>query len=165
MMQRDGVDPGALRVRQLIEELELPTPWDLQEFIDTIAEQRGKPIRLIPSPGWAGPGQPCGIWIGSSTEDLIMYDDTTSCYHVEQIILHELGHLLLEHNSNANLSDTLVIRELIPDIDPSSIDYVLGRTSYDDEQERQAELFASLMVIESRRGHTESKFLSTFLCD
>ncbi|MCV7340431.1 hypothetical protein [Mycobacterium haemophilum] len=178
--------------------MDVPSPWDLDVFISTTAQARGKPIRLIPHSGlsgpgqpcgvWigrhtddiiargkpirliphsglSGPGQPCGVWIGRHTDDIIVYDDTTSGYHVEQIILHELGHLLLEHHCGPNSSDTASIQELVPDLDPATVTHVLNRTSYDTEQESQAELFASLIMSESRKAYTASKFLRTFLRD
>ncbi|AKN17006.2 hypothetical protein B586_11325 [Mycobacterium haemophilum DSM 44634] len=159
------MDAGAERVCQLVGALDVPSPWDLDVFISTTAQARGKPIRLIPHSGLSGPGQPCGVWIGRHTDDIIVYDDTTSGYHVEQIILHELGHLLLEHHCGPNSSDTASIQELVPDLDPATVTHVLNRTSYDTEQESQAELFASLIMSESRKAYTASKFLRTFLRD
>lgn len=157
------IDAGAERVCQLVGGLTVPQPWRMQSFIDIVAEKRGKPIRLLPRPGLSGSGQPCGIWIGRTTDDIIVYDDTTSGYHVEHIVLHELGHLLLEHRSGADRDvDSLSIHELLPDIDPASVLHVLGRTAYDNDQESQAELFASFVMSESRTSRQTSKFFNTF---
>ncbi|KLO30291.1 hypothetical protein [Mycobacterium haemophilum] len=120
MSLRDRVDAGAERVCQLVGALDVPSPWDLDVFISTTAQARGKPIWLIPHSGLSGPGQPCGVWIGRHTDDII---------------------------------------------DPATVTHVLNRTSYDTEQESQAELFASLIMSESRKAYTASKFLRTFLRD
>ena len=165
MSKRRDIDPGVERVCQLVGSLPVPEPWDLWSFVDVVADRRGKPIRLIPYPGLLGSGQPCGIWIGRSTDDIIVYDDTTSSYHVEHIILHELGHVLLKHRSPGTDPEALSINELVPDVDPATVLHVLGRTAYDTEQENQAELFASFLMSESRKSHPASKFLSTFLRD
>ncbi|WP_082977211.1 hypothetical protein [Mycobacterium sp. 852002-50816_SCH5313054-b] len=166
MSRLDDIDAGAERVCQLVGSLPIPEPWHLKSFIEVVADKRGKPIRLIPHPGLFGSGQPCGIWIGRRTDDIIVYDDTTSSYHVEHIVLHELGHLLLQHRSSPG-SDAaaLSIQELLPDVDPATVLHVLGRTAYDNEQESQAELFASFVMSESRKSRPASKFLSTFLRD
>jgi hypothetical protein len=166
MSQRRDIDAGAERVCQLVGSLSIPEPWDLKSFIDVVADKRGKPIRLIRHPGLFGSGQPCGIWIGRGTDDIIVYDDTTSNYHVEHIILHELGHVLLQHHSSPGTEpEALSINELLPDVDPATVLHVLGRTAYDNEQESQAELFASFLMSESRKSHPASKFLSTFFRD
>ena len=165
MAERDNLDTGAERVCRLVGSLTMPTPWDLSALIDVVARDRGKPIRLIPYSGLSAAGQPCGIWIGRKTDDIIVYDDTTSGYHGEQIILHELGHLLLDHHNGPRNADAVSIRELLPDIDPGTVSHVLGRGAYDSEQESQAELFASLMMSQSRRTHRPSRFLDMFLRD
>jgi hypothetical protein len=165
MGHRRDIDAGAEKVCQLVGELIIPGPWNLQSFIDGVARKRGKPIRLMPLPGLFGSGQPCGIWIGRETDDIIVYDDTTSSYHVEHIVLHELGHLLLEHRSQPSEANALSIHELLPDVDPATVVHVLGRTAYDNEQESQAELFASFLMTESRRSQPVSRFMSTFIHD
>jgi hypothetical protein len=166
MGSRRDIDAGAKKVCQLVGGLTIPEPWDLKSFIDDVARKRGKPIELMPYPGLFGSGQPCGIWIGRTTDDIIVYDDTTSSYHVEHIVLHELGHLLLQHSSHhGSDANALSIHELLPDVDPATVVQVLGRTAYDNEQESQAELFASFLMTESRRSHPASKFMRTFIAD
>ncbi|MBV8347441.1 MAG: hypothetical protein JOZ49_07890, partial [Mycolicibacterium sp.] len=157
MAEQETVDAGAERVCRLVGSLTIPTPWHLGALIDVVARDRGKPIRLIPYTGLSTAGQPCGIWIGRKTDDIIVYDDTTSGYHGEQIILHELGHLLLEHHNGPKNADAVSIQELLPDIDPGTVSHVLGRSAYDSEQESQAELFASLMMSQSRKTHRASR--------
>ncbi|MEZ0053011.1 hypothetical protein ABIA30_004036 [Mycobacterium sp. MAA66] len=158
------VDDGAERVCKLVGRLTIPIPWNLEIFIEHLASQRAKPIRLIPSSGLSTAGQPCGIWIGRSADDFIVYDDTTSSYHAEQIVLHEIGHMLLEHHgTDAHFDEHFSIQEFVPDIDPTTVSHIFGRTAYDTEQESQAELFASLIMANSRRPYRDSRFLSTFL--
>jgi hypothetical protein len=165
MAERANVDAGAERVCRLVGSLAIPAPWDLTALIDVVARDRGKPIRLIPYSGLSAAAQPCGMWIGRKTDDIIVYDDTTSGYHGEQIILHELGHLLLDHHDGPKNADAVSMRELLPDIDPATVSHVLGRSAYDSEQESQAELFASLMMSQSRKTHRASRLLDTFLRD
>jgi len=164
MSRRSDIDDGAEQVRKLVGKHSIPVPWNLDVFIARIASRRAKPIRLIACPGLSASGQPCGIWIGRTTDDVIVYDDSTSGYHIEQIVLHEIGHILLQHHHNADRhGEPLTIQELVPDIDPASVSHVLGRTAYDSEQESQAELFASLVMAGSHRSDRESNFLNTFL--
>jgi hypothetical protein len=42
-------------------------------------------------------GKPFALWIGLHTMDSIFYERNTQPWHQEHLILHEIGHMLLEH--------------------------------------------------------------------
>ncbi|RSO33517.1 hypothetical protein DMH15_21750 [Streptomyces sp. WAC 06725] len=77
--------------------LEIPHPFDLQNFCASIAEQRGRPLFLLPLDGSPDPDFPCGMWIGLDTADLVFYEATATGILRVQIILHEISHMLLGH--------------------------------------------------------------------
>ena len=164
MHHRSEFGGAAARVCELVSSLPIPTPWNLSEFVDTVAAHRGKPIQVIARAGLSDVNLPCGLWIGRANDDIIVFDDTTSTYHAEQIVLHELGHVLLDHGG---AGDTLArqIQRLLPDIDPGAVQRVLGRSGFDNDEESQAELFASLVMSKSRRTLVESALSSTFFRD
>ena len=153
------------RTVEIAESLTIPAPWDLTALLHTVACGRGKPIRLIAHAGLASTGQTCGLWIGRAEDDIIVYDSATSEYHAEQIILHELGHILLGHSDGAAMGSPAALEQLISDVPASTVRHMLGRSAFDDEQECQAELFASLVM--SRRGPStpQSRLVDTFLAD
>jgi hypothetical protein len=156
----------AKRVIGLMRSLSVPTPWDLAEFLDQVALGRNRPIRLLPYPGLSALGQPCGMWIGRDTDDILVFDTTTSGYHTEQIILHELGHVLLEHGCQRPARPVLAtIRQLVPDVEPGTVSRVLARSAFDDATESEAELFASLIMSEQRKVSRDSPMADTFLAD
>jgi hypothetical protein len=159
--RRKLVNPGAKRVTALVGSLSVPIPWNLHAFTSSIAEQRGKPIRLVPHPGLSGSGHPCGVWIGREHDDIVVYDVTTSSYHAEQIVLHELGHLLLRHGAGS-WGGLGSIQALVPDIDPATVSQVMTRTHYGNEEEWQAELFASLVMSESHKTSLRTRYSSAF---
>lgn len=163
MTDGGGADVDAERVCNLVRALGIPVPWDLRNLLKSIAATRGKPIRLVTYGGLGAYSRSCGIWIGRLEDDIIVYDGTTSAYHAEQIILHELGHMLLNHCQPGSIQGPAHIPDLVPDIHPNTVQHVLGRNAFDSEQERQAELFASLMMSQRRRLTPESKLLDTFL--
>ncbi|MFH8750577.1 hypothetical protein ACH4GK_16565 [Streptomyces rimosus] len=78
-------------------ELEIPYPFDLHDFCASIAQQRGRPLLLLPLDGSPDPDFPCGIWIGLDTADLVFYEATAAGILRVQIILHEISHMLLGH--------------------------------------------------------------------
>jgi len=137
------------RCRRLLNELDIRPPLDVAELCQRVGQQRGKPIQLrahpIPVPG------PFGLWYTTKTTDYIFYQQETSAPHQRHIILHELGHLLAGHQSTENdqllpdlSSDTL--REKYPDLEPDAVRRALRRTSYDTEQEREAETTATIIL-------------------
>ena len=54
--------------------------------------------------------------------------------------------------------------ELLPDIDPANVRAILGRTDFRADQERDAEMFASMIMIAAAEGATKKSVLrSIFL--
>ncbi|MFI2239400.1 hypothetical protein [Streptomyces chrestomyceticus] len=78
-------------------ELDIPHPFDLRDFCASIAQQRGRPLLLLPLDGSPNPDFPCGMWIGLDTADLVFYEATAAGILRVQIILHEISHMLLGH--------------------------------------------------------------------
>ncbi|WP_082959826.1 hypothetical protein [Mycobacterium sp. E2462] len=133
-------------------DLPIPVPWDRNVFIDKLADQRGRPIRLIPTNTAALADSPCGLWVACEDEDLILHETGTSEYHIDQIVGHELGHILLGHGRSggrgvAETQQLQVCLQALPDIDPDAVRAVLGRRDYVGDQERDAEMFACLLMI------------------
>lgn len=132
-------------------ELPIPVPWNRDTFIANFAELRGRPIRLVPTDTVTLAGSPCGLWIARDDEDVILHEVGTSDYHIDQIVCHEAGHMWLGHGQG-NASDTDLLRvaalhDLLPDIDPASVRALLGRSDFRADQERDAEMFASMIMI------------------
>jgi len=141
--------------------LTIPRPWNLDSLTEQVGLIVGKPIRLLPQPDLTAGGFPCGIAIERTGDIVIVYDATSSGYHADHILLHEIGHLLLGHTGRAGDPRPGVIAALIPEIDPAGVLKVLARTDYDNDQESQAELFASLVMAESREKHRGSALRGT----
>ncbi|RDH75375.1 hypothetical protein DVS77_27120 [Mycolicibacterium moriokaense] len=149
-------------------ELPIPVPWDLDVFIANLAAQRGRPIHLIPTDTAALAGSPCGLWLTREHDDLILHEVGTSAYHVAQIVAHEVGHMVLGHGRNRAFGadrdrEVEMCRQVMPDIDPAAVHAVLGRTDFASDQERDAEMFASiLMIAAAERADHQSMMRSVF---
>jgi hypothetical protein len=136
------------RCAAIVRDLPMPVPFDARTLCETVAARRGRPIRLVPMDGLTGV---CGLWVATAATDLICYEQVTTPPHQEHIILHELGHLLCDHNRDAA---ALGAHELLPDLDPEMVQRVLGRAGYTSEEEREAELLASMIREQARSsGH------------
>ncbi len=130
------------RCEARIRDLEIPVPFDIRSFCQALGARRGRPISLMPMESKSGP---CGLWIATPTADFLFYERETSPLHQNHIILHEASHLLCGHDP-ALVSDTEVSQQLFPHVEPEVVQRILARASYTGEQEREAELLASLIL-------------------
>ncbi len=126
--------------------IDLPTPFDIQVLCDRIAAQRERPIYLHPTEGISGTEAPCGSWLATDVGDHIFYEAATSPLHQTHIILHELSHMLLGHSSVLGAAATAAGGVFGSDIDPKTIQSMLGRASYTNTDEQDAERLASLIA-------------------
>lgn len=131
------------RCRRVIGSLSLPEPFSVQELCARLAEERGRPLRLLPLPTPTVPGTPSGMWLTAEHGDYIFFDEQTSPLHQEHIIVHEIGHVVCDHRSAGD--DQRLYRH-IDLADPHSIRQALPRLRYSDEQELEAEMIASLIL-------------------
>jgi hypothetical protein len=157
------------RCERRLENISIPNPFDLDIFCAAMATHRGRPLTLRPMPGLSA-GAPCGLWISVQTADYVFYDPETSQLHAEHIVLHELSHMLSGHTTGVSAGTGSTggtggtgstrgtgssgdgIGRLVPDLDPRTIDTILGRASYTTAQEREAEMLASLIRARSALG-------------
>lgn len=142
------------RCRRLLNELGIQPPLDVVDLCGRFGDVRGRPIRLvahpIPVPG------PFGVWISTAEADYILYQQQTTKPHQAHIVLHELGHILAGHRVQKEDDQLLSqlypdvepdeLRRQYPDLEPGAVRRALRRTSYDTEQEREAELVATIIL-------------------
>jgi hypothetical protein len=136
------------RCEARLRQLDLPDPFDARSFCEALGEQRGRPIQLHAVPGGEGA---CGVWVSVPTADLIFYEQNTSPLHQEHIILHEVSHLLCGH-APALVSEHETLQLLFPDFDLETIQLALPRAGYSTEEEREAEILASLIIERAAAG-------------
>ncbi|MEU6918489.1 hypothetical protein [Streptomyces olindensis] len=125
--------------KRLLRRLDIRPPLRVEELCRRLGEHRGKPIRLIP---WDLPVPgPFGIWISRPDEDDIFYQRETTRVHQDHIILHEIGHILADHQDGVS-----------PDEDHLGLAQPRGlitrrfhRTYYTEDYEREAELVATII--------------------
>jgi len=118
-----------------------------------VAERRSRAIILVPT---TDVPDVMGMWVATDTMDLILYEQSTTPPHQDHIILHELSHLLCDH-FRGTLPDADHMRSLLPDLDPAMVRRVLGRTGYSADEEREAELLASLIAQRAARATDSGK--------
>ncbi|OHU71842.1 regulator [Mycobacteroides chelonae] len=141
-------------MRGIIGQLPVPSPWDRTVFVRTVEQLRGRRITLLPVDAALLAGSACGLWLVREHDDVVLYQDGTSQLHADQIILHELGHMLLGHDKNAKTDTAQMVSALTPNLDPGTVKAALGRSAYNTIAEHDAELFASLILSHSPKDRT-----------
>ncbi|MQA12036.1 MAG: hypothetical protein GEU98_26570 [Pseudonocardiaceae bacterium] len=134
---------------EAVHALDIPNPFDVGSFIDSLASRRGKRIELIPVA--LNSSAPSGALISTDDAEYICYAANTTPLHAEHIVLHEAGHLVFEHRRPAAL-ERYAANVLMPNLSPALVHRVLGRIGYSDENERQAEMFASIVLQRTGRA-------------
>lgn len=122
----------------------------MTELCGRVEERRGRPIHLIarelPVPA------PHGLWVAGEHADYVFFDSSAGPVRQNQIIAHELGHMLFDDDTAA--AD---VRELLamlsPSLERSAIHRIQQRNSYAEPAELRAELFGTVAV---RRTQTWS---------
>jgi hypothetical protein len=132
------------RCQTLVDRLDLPRPLTVDALCRYLEAQRSRPLHLHALPAQAASSGACGVWLSTETDDHIFYEQRTARLHQEHIVLHEIGHLLLDHRT-VDLNDIVAQGALMPDLDPRMVRRLLGRTNYSAYQEREAEMLASVL--------------------
>jgi hypothetical protein len=145
------------RCAERVDALPIPSPFDMELLLRRLGDQRGRRIRLFAAE--LDPSAPCGVLLSTNTVDYVCYAVHTSPLHRQHIILHEIGHLLFDHeghrisltgdesppsHSHSQRRVSKAIEQLLPHLDPSGIRRLLHRSVYHAPDEREAELFATL---------------------
>jgi hypothetical protein len=123
--------------------LDLPDPFDLAEFCTRLGQQIGRDIVLMSHSMVIG--GLCGTWMRTAKADYVFYEEDTSQLHQQHIIFHEVGHILRSHVPGKELSKDLA-RTIATGMKVSDVFRVLGRDSYTDDDEFEAELIATLIL-------------------
>ncbi|MEU9004035.1 hypothetical protein ACFWBI_20470 [Streptomyces sp. NPDC059982] len=128
-------------IREMLRTLDVHPPLNVEELCQALSRSRGRHIELrsypLPTPG------PVGLWLETRSADLIVFQRETTPLHQDHIILHEVGHILADHRPE---SATMQWDGLLPGLNSDAIGRVLQRCSYNTEQEREAELIATIIL-------------------
>lgn len=120
-------------------------PLQLDRFIAEVAAGRPRPLSFMPV---SLLGQPYGLWLTDGNVECIWYERDTTPAHQRHIILHELCHLLCDHQP----LDAVAFDGPLPHLDRGRLRAVMLRSGYTEEQEREAELLASLIIERAGAG-------------
>ncbi|OKK14770.1 hypothetical protein AMK16_29980 [Streptomyces sp. CB00455] len=125
--------------RKYVRSLMLDPYSSAHELCDQIGSVRGRPIRVIearlPIPG------PMGVWVCRTDDDVVIVQDLAVGAHRDHIVLHELAHILCEHEGERYRHDEPALSALGHAPDGGAV--VRFRSVHDSAAEREAELLAA----------------------
>ena len=132
------------RCRARLATLDLPDQISVPGLCQLAERHSGRPLTLLPLASTIGP---FGLLVSSRRADYVFVAENTTPVHQRHIAVHELCHLFCGHRSPV-LGDSDLLKLLLPDVDPKMIEALLRRSAYTAEEEREAELLASLLLAE-----------------
>ncbi len=136
------------RCEARLRDILIPLPFAIDTFAEQIARQRGRPIEIHAFPL---DGLLTGVWVATRSLDIIFFDERASPSHQVHIILHEMGHILCDHRG----IDESALATMLPVSSPHRVAErlrALRPDQYDDTDEREAEMLASLIMTRVREA-------------
>lgn len=132
------------RCAEVASRVAVPDPFDVRRFVAMVSAERDRPIRLVPFPlpAWA----PCGVCVSTEAADYVIVTDAVGSSGIayDQVVLHELSHLLLEHD--VSVADAMQTSpHLLPHLDPQVVRRIFARHRYGTIEEQEAETLATLL--------------------
>jgi hypothetical protein len=139
--------PDSIRSRhvQRIHALNLPARRRIPvtRLCEIVGEEYGRTILLVPM--HLPVPNVDGMWLSTrSGKDYIAVESRLSPVHQLGVIVHELGHVLCDHQG-AQTIDLEAAKMVWPALRPELVHRVLGRDHSDSEAERDAEYVGSLL--------------------
>ncbi|MFD0413506.1 hypothetical protein [Streptomyces sp. NPDC127108] len=133
------------RLRRQLRDLDVQPPLSVAALCRAVERQRQRPLVLRPHP-LPVPG-PLGLWVYTPRADLVLYQQHTSPMHQDHIILHEvMGHICGNHTTGPGGDQWDAWTRTVPGLGPEAVRRVMGRCAYDDGQECEAELAATIVM-------------------
>lgn len=147
-------------VSTAMEELGLGETFSLDDLVDEMQRRRQRPIRIVELVDMNKEDGLCALWIETETEDLVVHAQSDSTLHRQQFVLHELAHMILDHDDDSSMP---VPDLLLPDIPEATRRRLLGRHDLLTEHEILTEALADHLAAAIRgSAFHESRFLEIF---
>lgn len=130
---------------EFVRGLDLPPVASIRDLLPHIEERSGRPLRLEAAPPEWDEDAVCGMWWRTVDTDFIFVVEETSRSHQDHIIAHEVAHILRNHHATELPAPAPLPKRVVSRLDPDMVRSVLGRTRYTHQDEREAELIATLL--------------------
>lgn len=148
------------RIDEIVKSTGLTAASSITDVLTAVARHRGRAIELEPLPVGLDVGHLFGVCLPYPDRDVVLYRTGGGAEHELHNTLHECGHLLLDHvaqqgQTSSSTSGRAQLARLLPDLDLELVAAALGRSSYEDAAEQEAEAFAmrvrAILAAQQRR--------------
>lgn len=117
--------------------------FDINDFVAWLSGVRQRRIVLLPYPT---PATVDGLWLTSDTTEFIIYSNRLTGVHRDHVILHEIGHFFLGHET-LNIDEVGSIDDILSDPPEDSVAMrKFALVPLSKEAEIEAETFAILVL-------------------
>lgn len=152
---RRGQPSRRLRLESLVDRLQLPREWTVDELVTSVERMRGRRIVRSRLPDSVPVGL-CGLWLARAKDDVVLYRESSDPMMERHVVAHEVAHMLLGHGrktSPRQLATLLVGGDVERELGSgaSLVQTARGAGAYDDIFEYEAELLATLILTGDRR--------------
>lgn len=139
--------------------LVLPEPASLEGIQRHLEESRGRTLVIREMNRIEG-SLICGFWFSLDEMDVIFHAASATGLHREQVVLHELSHILLDHECAESSAGQY--RDFFPDLDQDAVVLALQRSGSGSVPEMAAEILADLLAERIRVSRLSSNPLRRF---
>jgi len=147
---------GSLRRSALAAQRFIPRSGDLTDFLQALAQSRGRPIMLLPVPRDAD--DPSGVWIATEHNDYIAFPEDAAPARKAAIVCHEVAHMLLGHAPQPGPEGLGALAvAAAPTLDPDVAARFLRRHGYASGTEADAENLGTRLAAELARRESEAR--------
>lgn len=147
-------------VSTAMEQLGLGESFSFDDLVEAMERRRQRPIRIVELVDLNKEDGLCALWFETETEDLVVHAQSDSALHRQQFVLHELAHMILEHDDDPSMPTPDF---LLPDIPEATRRRLLGRHDLLTEHEILTEALADQLAAAIRGSAShESRFLEIF---
>ncbi|WP_342023778.1 hypothetical protein AAE021_00645 [Arthrobacter citreus] len=138
--------------RDAFDRLRLPERITLESLIKHLETLRNRRIVIVESEKLNGK-KICGLWIPREHVDVVYHSATKGILHRQQLILHELSHMILRHDEyeGATWQGIKIFQELSGE----TVTKALARGDFRSDLEATAEHLADLLAAALRESTQE----------
>lgn len=161
---------------RLIDGLDVGSPITIETLRRAVEHRTSRSLRILQADFDGAGSAPCGMWVATEQSDYILVDKTARDAQYRQTVGHEFGHILLGHTPKptGELTNMVEFLEMFQDVPhelvlgalggAGTLSSALGRTTYGDRIEKEAEefgAFVSLLIDRDVIREKEPPFLSS----
>lgn len=139
--------------------LNLPRPLTLDMLIMHISVLRGKTIQIFETEKLKNK-KICGLWIPREDREIIYHALTRSPLHRQQMVLHELSHMILAHDESAGTAVRGI--QAFKELSGETVTKALARGDFRSDQEVAAEYLADYLASALRESTNEIRNLEVY---